>query len=247
MKTEKMKVIKNTLIAKDTYELVLKPEEMTEIKPGQFINMQLTGFMLRRPFSVASVNESTYTILYKVVGKGTKMLSSVRESSLLDILHPLGSGFDMSNSSDEVLILGGGIGIAPLYEVAKLARLNNSKVKVVLGFESKEYVYYTKEFEALGCEVFVSTSDGSYGTKGNVLDVVKEHNITETFVYACGPLPMLKAISEVYTEGFISLEERMACGIGACMSCVCKDKQVDEMYYRICKEGPVFEIGKVSL
>lgn len=247
MHIEMIEVIKNELIAKDTYEMILKPEKMTSITAGQFINIKLPGVILRRPFSVASINEDTYTILYKVLGQGTDILSNVKINAKLDVLLPLGQGFTVNKEEKEILIIGGGIGIAPLYELAKEYAKLNTKITAVLGFDTKESVYYEEEFKALGAKVYISSDDGSVGVKGHVLDAIEYHNISEDYVYACGPQIMLKAVQAKYKRGYISLEERMGCGIGACMSCVCKANNADELYYRICKEGPVFEIGKVNL
>ena len=145
-----------------------------------------------------------------------------------------------------MLLIGGGVGVPPLYELAKQYRNINASVNVVLGFNDQESVFYENEFQRLGCHVAVATMDGSYGTKGTVMDAIREHNITTEFTCSCGPRPMLKAVEAHYTRGYMSFESRMACGIGACMACVAKDKLEENMYHRICKEGPVFPIGKVE-
>ena len=159
---------------------------------------------------------------------------------------PLGSSYPIHEEEHEVLLIGGGVGVPPLYELAKQYRIRDARVYVVLGFNDKESVFYENEFQRLGCHVAVATMDGSYGTKGTVMDAIKEHGITTEFTCSCGPRPMLKAVEERYTRGYMSFESRMACGIGACMACVAKDKKEENMYHRICKEGPVFPIGKVE-
>ncbi|MDL2276900.1 dihydroorotate dehydrogenase electron transfer subunit [Breznakia sp. OttesenSCG-928-G09] len=247
MKISNDKIISNEKIANDTYKMVLQPETIPIILPGQFVNIKVDGNMLRRPISVASVDQNTYTIIYKVVGVGTKKLSKLSKGHILDIMGPLGSSFPIHETLDEVLLIGGGVGVPPLYEVAKQYRQQGIEVYVVLGFNDKDAIFYEDDFKQLGCKVYISTMDGSYGIKGTVMDCIKEHNITCDTVYSCGPLRMLEAVDKNYKKGYLSFEARMACGIGACMGCVCKDKEDKEMYYRICKEGPVFEIGKVEI
>jgi len=247
MKISKDTIISNNKIAKATYQMVLEPTEMIKILPGQFVNIKIDGCMLRRPISVCSVDEKTYTIIYKVVGEGTKKLSEMKNGKTLDVLEPLGSSFPIHEEQEEVLLIGGGVGIPPLYEVAKQYRKLNKTVAVVLGFNDMESQFYDLEFRQLGCNVYVSTMDGTSGSKGSVMDCIKEHNIKINFVYSCGPMRMLEAINNHYTKGYLSFEARMACGIGTCMGCVCKDKKDKDIYYRICKEGPVFEIGKVEI
>ncbi|TDW12635.1 dihydroorotate dehydrogenase electron transfer subunit [Breznakia blatticola] len=238
-------VLGNVEIAKDTFEMILRPQHMPTILPGQFVNIKLDGFMLRRPISVSSVNHNCYKIIYKVVGDGTKALSKVKKGQILDVLEPLGTPFPIDDL-DEVLIIGGGVGVPPLFEVAKQFRDKQTKVTVVLGFNDKESMFYEDDFAFLGCDVYVATMDGSYGTKGTVLDAIAEHNITIDTIYSCGPMRMLEALNQTYTKGYLSFEARMACGIGTCMGCVCKDSKDKQLYYRICKEGPVFPIGKVA-
>ena len=164
----------------------------------------------------------------------------------LDVFGPLGSSYPLHEEEDEILIIGGGVGVPPLYELAKQYRRMNKKVYVVLGFNDADSVFYEEEFKALGCDVSVATMDGSYGIKGTVIDAIKEKDIKADFTCSCGPRAMLKAVEEKYTRGYMSFEARMACGIGACMACVAKDKKEENMYHRICKEGPVFPIGKVE-
>lgn len=247
MKVEKSRIEENTCIALDTYKMVLHSQLGKEMQPGQFINIKVNGFTLRRPISISSIEDERYTIVYKVVGEGTKVLSSMKTGAKIDVLGPLGTGFPIHEEQDCILIVGGGVGVPPLYEVAKRYRQLNKNVEVVLGFNDAQSIFYEDEFVQLGCNVSIATMDGSYGTKGTVLDAIKAKSIQNDFIYSCGPMPMLRALEANYTKGYTSFEARMACGIGACMGCVCKDKEDGELYYRICKEGPVFPIGKVGL
>ncbi len=240
-------VLENTLIASDTYRMVIASSLSEEMKPGQFVNIKVNGYSLRRPISISSIDEKKYTIIYKVVGDGTKLLSQTKPQETLDVIGACGNPFPIHEEEDHILIVGGGVGVPPLYEVAKRYRALNKDVEVVLGFNDQDSIFYEEEFKALGCHVSVATMDGSYGVKGTVLDAIKANHITHDFLYSCGPMPMLKALEAVYIKGYTSFEARMACGIGACMGCVCKDKKDSEIYYRICKEGPVFPIGKVGL
>lgn len=236
---------KNECIAHNTYQMVIHSSLAREMQPGQFVHIQIPGMMLRRPISIASIEEDAYTIVYKVVGEGTKVLSSMQEGDICDAIGPLGSSFPIHEDKEDILLVGGGVGVPPLYEVAKRYRALHKHVEVVLGFENHEHIFYEKEFQALGCQVHIATMDGSYGSQGNVLDVIKEEKLTECFLYACGPIKMLQALKKEYTRGYVSLEERMACGIGACMGCVCKDTKGNMQ--RVCKEGPVFAITEVEL
>ena len=164
----------------------------------------------------------------------------------LNVFGPLGHGYPIEEKEDSILLIGGGVGVPPLYELAKQYRRLDKKVDVVLGFNDRGSLFYEEEFKALGCRVYVATMDGSYGTKGTVMDAIDEAGITTDFVCSCGPVPMLKAVEARYQRGYVSFESRMACGIGACMACIAKDKKEEELYHRICKEGPVFPIGKVA-
>lgn len=241
------KIIQHERIAVDTYKIVLESEQSRRILPGQFVNIKIEGYLLRRPISVCSIDDQTYTLIYKVVGDGTNVLSTMPVGSYLDVLGPLGSCFPVHDRLAEVVLIGGGVGVPPLYELAKQYRKLDKKVYVVLGFQDKDSVFYEMEFQQLGCAVYIATMAGDYGIKGTVLDCIEQAKITCDYVYSCGPLRMLQAIDQRYTQGYLSLESRMACGMGACMGCVCKDRQDKAMYYRICKEGPVFEIGKVEI
>ena len=247
MQEEKGLILSNKRIAKDTYRMEIQASIAKDMKPGQFVNVAVEVFMLRRPISICSVEDKTrFVIIYKVVGDGTAKLATLRTQGIIDVFGPLGSSYPIHEEEHEVLLIGGGVGVPPLYELAKQYRIRDARVYVVLGFNDKESVFYENEFQRLGCHVAVATMDGSYGTKGTVMDAIKEHGITTEFTCSCGPRPMLKAVEERYTRGYMSFESRMACGIGACMACVAKDKKEENMYHRICKEGPVFPIGKVE-
>ncbi len=236
------KIISNVEIAKDIWKMELKTGLAKLAKPGQFIEITVPGFYLRRPISISEIKEESLVIIYKVLGHGTDKMTTL--SGELDIFGPLGNGFPIEDK-EEVILIGGGVGVPPLYETAKQYLNKGTKVHVVLGANDKDSVFYVDEFKALGGSTYVATMDGSLGTKGTALDAIKENNITCDFVLSCGPLPMLKAINNQYKNGYISLEARMACGLGACMGCVVKDVEGHSM--RVCKDGPVFEIGKVAL
>ena len=205
--------------------------------PGQFINIQLDGLYLRRPISVYDRDDSSVTIIYKVVGKGTEQMRTMQAGETLDVLTGLGNGYDLSLSGEHPLLLGGGVGVPPLYMLAKELIAEGKTVSVILGFNTKNEVFGEEEFRALGADVTVTTVDGSYGVKGFVTDAMK--TMDYTYFYTCGPEPMLKAIYNVAaTEGQFSFEERMGCGFGACMGCSCK---TITGYKRICKDGPVMK------
>lgn len=246
MKEENGIILSNEKIAKDTYRMEIAAGMANDMKPGQFVNVKIDGFMLRRPISISSIEDNKFVIVYKVVGDGTLELSKKTLNQKIDVFGPLGSFYPIHDDIEEVLLIGGGVGVPPLYELAKQCRKKNKEVNVVLGFNDKDSVFYEEEFKKLGCNVVVATMDGSYGVKGTVMDAIKEKNITCDYTYSCGPRPMLKAVESTYTKGYMSFESRMACGMGACMACVAKDKKEENMYHRICKEGPVFPIGKVE-
>ena len=193
-----------------------------------------------------NICKAYFVIVYKVVGDGTLALAKKHAHHTIDVFGPLGSSYPIHENRNEVLLIGGGVGVPPLYELAKQYRVLRKEVHVVLGFNDKDSIFYEQEFKALGCHVVVATMDGSYGVKGTVMDAIQAHAITCDFTYSCGPRPMLKAIEAAYQKGYMSFESRMACGIGACMACVAKDKKEADLYHRICKEGPVFPIGKVE-
>ncbi len=229
-------VLENKKIAKDVFLMVLEGDTQYITAPGQFINILVEGFYLRRPISICDWDDKTITIIYKVVGKGTEAMSEMKAGKKLDILTGLGNGFTAKEDSVRPLVIGGGVGAPPMYGVAKYLVEKGAKPVVILGFTSKDDVFYEEEFKALDCDVYVTTNDGSYGTKGFVTDVIKTLEGYDYF-YTCGPLPMLKAVADA-TEcsGQLSFEERMGCGFGGCMGCSCKTLTGNK---RICTEGPV--------
>lgn len=239
-------ILSNIEIAKDIWRMEIKTTFAQKAKPGQFIEISVPGFYLRRPISICEIKEKVdiLMIIYKVLGQGTEKMTELSSGDSLDVFGPLGNGFPIEDI-DKVLLVGGGVGVPPLYETAKQYRLKGTQVDVVLGFNDKDAIFYKEEFEQLGCNVEIATMDGSFGTKGTVLDAIKANNINTDFISACGPLMMLKALDATYSKGYISLEARMACGLGACMGCVVKDKDGNSL--RVCKDGPVFEVGKVAL
>lgn len=232
------KIIENKEIAKKVYKMVLEGNTSEIKKPGQFINIQIDGFYLRRPISVCDYDEATITIIYKIFGNGTEKLSTMKAGEKLDILTGLGNGFDKTLAGEIPLLVGGGVGVPPMYSLCKELIEEGKTPIVVLGFNSKEDLFYEEEFMNLGAKVKVSTVDGSYGEKGFVTDIINKLE-NYSYYYACGPIPMLKAIYDVAkSNGELSFEERMGCGFGACMGCTCKTKNGNK---RICKEGPVLK------
>ena len=227
----------NRKIAKDVYEMKLQGDTSAITAPGQFVNIKLEGLYLRRPISVCAVEGDVLTIIYKAVGKGTEQMSSLPAGTRLDILMGLGNGYDLSKCGDRPLLIGGGVGVPPMYQLCRDLRKKGLPVTVILGFNAADEIFYADEFAALGAEVHIATADGSVGTKGFVTDVMK--HLEYSYFYTCGPLPMLKAIDAIAkTSGQFSFEERMGCGFGACMGCSCKTKYGNK---RICKDGPVLE------
>lgn len=230
-----LKISENKKIAKDVFKMVLEGDASAITKPGQFINIKLEGKFLRRPISVCDCDENSITVIYKVVGEGTEQMSLMKEGEL-DCLIGLGNGFDTSKSQKPLLI-GGGVGVPPMYLLAKKLISEGKKPCVILGFNSKDEVFLENEFKALGCNTAVTTVDGSYGIKGFVTDAMND--IDYDYFYTCGPMPMFRAIENTAkTSGQFSFEERMGCGFGACMGCSCKTKYGNK---RICKDGPVLE------
>ncbi len=230
-------VTENTPLTSNVYKMVLKGDVSEVTRPGQFINIKLDGFYLRRPISVCDKAEDNLTIIYKVVGEGTEYMATLTEGAELDVLIGLGNGFDVNASGDTALLLGGGVGVPPLYMLCKKLIAEGKKVTVCLGFNTKDEVFYEDEFKALGADVRVATVDGTYGTKGFVTNLFED--VDYSYYYTCGPEPMLKAVFNTCTsDGELSFEERMGCGFGACMCCSCKTVTG---YKRICKEGPVMK------
>ncbi len=236
MKQSIFTILENKALTRDVYRMVLEGDTSAITAPGQFVNIQLTGKFLRRPISVCDYNEETLTIIYKVVGKGTAQMSAMAAGETLDILTGLGNGYDLSLSGEKPVLLGGGVGVPPMYNLAKKLTSQGKEVSVILGFNTQSEIFYEEEFKALGCNVTVTTVDGSYGKKGFVTDALPENY---TYFYTCGPEPMLKAVyRSTNTSGQMSFEERMGCGFGACMGCSCKTLTG---YKRICKDGPVMK------
>ena len=215
--------------------MVLEGDTSSLSKPGQFINIKLLGKYLRRPISVCDYDNNNITIIYKIVGSGTEQMSKMKAGESLDVLNGLGNGFDTSLSGENPVLIGGGVGVPPMYGVCKELIKKGKNVKVILGFNTIDDVFYKNEFEALGADVYVTTADGSFGIKGFVTDVLE--NLDYSYFFTCGPSPMFKAIEAIAkTSGQYSFEERMGCGFGACMGCSCKTKYGNK---RICKDGPV--------
>ena len=234
MKQSFFEIVENTALTDNVFKMILRGDVSAITAPGQFVNIKLDGLYLRRPISVCDVSCDTLTIIYKAVGKGTRQMSEMKEGSL-DILTGLGNGYDLSVAGDKPVLLGGGVGVPPMYLLARKLIEQGKKVSVILGFNTKSEVFYEEEFKALGADVVVTTVDGSYGVKGFVTDALK--TMEYTYFYTCGPEPMLKAVySASATSGQMSFEKRMGCGFGACMGCSCK---TITGYKRICKEGPV--------
>ena len=237
MKQSIFTILSNEALTDSVYKMVLGGDTSAITASGQFVNIQLTGKFLRRPISVCDYDDSTLTIVYKVVGKGTAQMSDMTAGEELDILTGLGNGYDLTLSGSKPVLLGGGVGVPPMYNLAKKLIAQGKEVSVILGFNTKSEIFYEEEFKKLGCTVTVTTVDGSYGVKGFVTTALE--SMDYTYFYTCGPEPMLKAVYKTsVTSGQMSFEERMGCGFGACMGCSCKTLTG---YKRICKEGPVMQ------
>ena len=234
MKQSIFEILENKPLTKDVFRMVLSGDTTAITASGQFVNIQLDGMYLRRPISVCDWDDRTLTIVYKVVGKGTEAMSKMAPGVKLDILTGLGNGYDLTKAGKNPVLLGGGVGVPPMYGCAKRLVEMGIKPTVILGFNVKDEIFYEEEFKALGCRTIVTTVDGSYGVKGFVTNALPNDY---THFYTCGPEPMLKAVYKAtHTSGQMSFEERMGCGFGACMGCSCK---TITGYKRICKEGPV--------
>ena len=236
MKEVIFEIEQNIALTDSVYKIVLLGDTSDITGAGQFVNLKLDGLYLRRPISVCDHDDGRLTLLYKVVGEGTEQLSAIKAGQSINTLVGLGNGYDLSKSGDRPLLVGGGVGVPPLYKLCKLLKQQGKHVSVILGFNTASEIFYKEEFEKIADEVIVTTVDGSYGTKGFVTNALDALDFT--YVYSCGPYPMLKALAAA-TEcsGQYSLEERMGCGFGACMGCSCKTMLGNK---RICKEGPVF-------
>ena len=236
MKQSIFRILSNEALTDSVYRMVLSGDTSHIGGCGQFVNILLDGLYLRRPISVCDYDDATLTLVYKVVGKGTEAMSLMGAGTELDILTGLGNGYDLSLAGDKPVLLGGGVGVPPMYNLAKKLRGMGKEVSVILGFNTASEIFYEEEFKALGCSVSVTTVDGSYGIRGFVTDALPEDY---TYFYTCGPEPMLKAVYKATkTSGEMSFEERMGCGFGACMGCSCKTLTGNK---RICKEGPVMK------
>jgi len=258
MRKELCEIVSNACIADSIYELTLSGSIVNEMHgPGQFVDVKVTGGldpMLRRPISIAEINKAagTFTIIYRKQGRGTSLLAEKKQGELIDILGPLGNGFpvEAAVNGETAILVGGGIGVPPLYELAKQLVKKGVKVISILGFQNESAVFYERQFAELG-ETYIATVDGSYGTKGFVTDVISERNLSAEVLYTCGPTPMLKAIEagDYAPKVYLSLEERMGCGIGACFACVChtKDDPDGHSYKKVCSDGPVFRAGEVAI
>ena len=234
MKQGIFEIKSNIALTATVYKMVLVGDTSAITCPGQFVNILLDGLFLRRPISVNECVSDELTLIYKVVGKGTEQMAKITAGQTLDVLTGLGNGYDLSKAGDRPLLIGGGVGVPPLYMLARQLREAGKDVTVILGFNTKDEVFSEEDFKALGCETFVTTVDGSYGVKGFVTNALPE---SYTYFYTCGPEPMLKAVYKAtVTDGQFSFEERMGCGFGACMGCSCKTVTGNK---RICKEGPV--------
>lgn len=234
MKRQILTIKEITVLAKDIYKMVLAGDCTCISAPGQFINIKIEGFYLRRPISIACCDNESLTIIFKVVGEGTKVLASMVSGQKLDVLMSLGNGFDVSKIGSKPLLIGGGIGVPPIYGLCKEMTALGAKPQVILGFNTADDLILVDEFKALGVEPIVTTADGSRGIKGFVTDAMKD--LDYDYVLTCGPEPMLKAIYNAAPDGQFSFEARMACGFGACMGCTCETKYG---YKRICKDGPI--------
>ncbi|MCI5717853.1 MAG: dihydroorotate dehydrogenase electron transfer subunit [Alistipes sp.] len=233
------RIVENRPLTPNVYRMTIEGDTQWITRPGQFVNIEIEGLYLRRPISVCDYSQSDITLIYKVVGRGTEAMSRMQAGQTLDVLTGLGNGFNADIECHRPLLVGGGVGVPPLYRLAKDLIARGRKVSVVLGFNTAAEVFYADEFRALGADVYVSTADGSLGVKGFVTDAIRDKGIDFDYFYACGPLPMLRALCQACaTPGELSFEERMGCGFGACMGCSCKTLTGNK---RICKEGPVMK------
>lgn len=237
------RILANEPLTQSVWRMVLEGDTQWITAPGQFVNIALEGRYLRRPISVCDYDERTITLIYKVVGDGTAQMSRMAAGTELDLLTGLGNGFSIREEVRRPLLVGGGVGVPPLYHLAKRLLAAGRPVEVILGFNTAAECFYEEEFRALGCTVTVAAADGSHGVRGFVTTAIAERQPDFDYFYACGPLPMLRALAEaVEQDGQLSFEERMGCGFGACMGCSCKTKYGNK---RICKEGPVLEKGEI--
>ena len=236
-------VTKNEALTPLIYKMQLAGDVSGVTRAGQFVEIALDGLYLRRPISVCNYDEGLLTIIYKVVGKGTDLMSQMAEGTQLDVLTGLGNGFDVDHDCEKPLLVGGGVGVPPLYRLTRDLIARGKDVTVVLGFNTESEIFYAEEFEALGAKVILATADGSVGVKGFVTDAIRESGVEADYFYSCGPLPMLKALcNSLEISGEVSLEERMGCGFGICMGCSIHTTNGAK---RVCKDGPVFKKEEV--
>ncbi len=236
-------VTKNEALTPLIYEMTLVGDVSGVTRAGQFVEIALEGLYLRRPISVCNYDEGTLTIIYKVVGKGTDLMSQMAEGTELDVLTGLGNGFDTAHNCEKPLLVGGGVGVPPLYRLTRDLVARGKEVTVVLGFNTESEIFYAEKFEALGAKVILATADGSQGVNGFVTDAIRESGVEADYFYSCGPLPMLKALcNSLEIDGEVSLEERMGCGFGVCMGCSIMTTKGAK---RVCKDGPVFKKEEV--
>lgn len=233
----------NRPLTEQVFEMRLRGDATAIRRAGQFVNIAVEGLFLRRPISVCDFTDDTLTLIYKVVGEGTARMAKMQAGERLDILTGLGNGFDADRTTTKALLVGGGVGVPPLYRLTKDLVARGKEVTAVLGFNRADEIFYADEFAAAGAKVIIATADGSVGTKGFVTDAIRENGVEFDYFYACGPLPMLRALCDATaTDGELSFEERMGCGFGACMGCSCKTHKGNK---RICKEGPVLRKDEI--
>ena len=236
-------VTKNEALTPLIYEMHLSGDVSGVTRAGQFVEIALDGLYLRRPISVCNYEEGELTLIYKVVGKGTDLMSQMAEGTQLDVLTGLGNGFNIDHECEKPLLVGGGVGVPPLYRLTHDLIARGKDVTVVLGFNTEAEIFYAEKFEELGAKVIIATADGSVGVKGFVTNAIAESGVESDYFYSCGPLPMLKALCQsLEIDGEVSLEERMGCGFGICMGC---SIQTTKGAKRVCKEGPVFKKEEV--
>ena len=241
MKQSIFEILTNTPLTSSVYKMTLQGDTSAITAPGQFVEIALPGKFLRRPISVNDWSETSLTLIYKVVGHGTEQMASLPAGTRLDLLTGLGNGYDTSRSGETPVLVGGGVGVPPLYALCKKLLEEGKKPRVILGFNQESEIFLAKEFEALGVPTYIATADGSVGTKGFVTDVLK--NLPYSDFYSCGPMPMFRAMETVVTtSGQYSFEERMGCGFGACMGCSIQTKSGAK---RVCKDGPIFQREEV--
>lgn len=233
----------NRPLTEQVFKMRLQGDATAIRRAGQFVNIAVDGLFLRRPISVCDFTDNSLTLIYKVVGEGTARMAKMRAGERLDILTGLGNGFDADRTTSKALLVGGGVGVPPLYRLTKDLVARGKEVTAVLGFNRADEIFYADEFAAAGAKVIIATADGSVGTKGFVTDAIRENGVEFDYFYACGPLPMLRALCDATaTDGELSFEERMGCGFGACMGCSCKTHNGNK---RICKEGPVLRKDEI--